>query len=249
MADTNSGSMWDLLTPIALTLGGTYLSTSANQKAAEDAYNARIAAVNAENQQLQQIQQQQLQQEQQQAAPARAYLRGVMATSDELTPAQQRQLADLRTSVTNQINSSPFAGSGRTAAALFKRAEGDFRTNALDQNRTRAISAANTLNGIGATLNNNANNAAMTAARNTGSAYTAAGLYGPNATTANANLMGKAFGDVASAIANQNKKNTFSDRMSAIEKSLGLNSSGSPTPTPSASSSVWDTGAAPLEFT
>jgi hypothetical protein len=92
------------------------------------------------------------------------YLQGVVATSDQLTPAQAQQLTLARQAVNNQIHGSDFAGSGQTAAQLFDQTESTFANTALQQNRQNAIQAATA-------LNSNANSAATTAA--TGEASTA----------------------------------------------------------------------------
>lgn len=199
--------MWNLLLPIALTLGGTYLAGQANKQAAQINANAQLQ----QQQQLLQLQQEQ----QQQAAPAQAYLRQVMASADDLTPAQRQQLADNRLALTNALHGSPFAGSGRTAAAVFKRADSDFVNTALDQNRSKAINAANTLYG-----QNNAN--AFTAGLRATGATGNIGTTNAQAGLATGQLYGKALGDIGSIIANEQRQSKYADRMSAIERSLGL---------------------------
>ena len=77
--------------------------------------------------------------------PGSTYLRSMVMQPNTLTPAQQTQLADLRRTTANQIHGSDFAGSGRTAAALFDKTENGFVNSAMDQNKQQSISAADKL--------------------------------------------------------------------------------------------------------
>lgn len=222
-------------------------------------------------------------------APGTNYLRQVVAEDGGLTPAQRTQLDDLRTQTASAIRGSDYAGSGRTAAALFKKVETDYVNDALDRNRQMQLAAAGQLasgnlnaggaaaqaqgqtgrdmsgiitnegnqeagiiKGIGDssssivtnTGNTRANNAtqlgqtqvntlntmgtnnanlATKAGQVQGDAVAKAGLYDAQAGIANASLTGKAFGDVASTIANEQRESRYADRLSKIEKSLGMN--------------------------
>lgn len=195
--------MWNLLLPTLLTLGGTYLSTQANQHAVDTAANAQLQAA--------QIQANELNQIRQQAAPAAGYLRNVMATADDLTPAQKQQLEQNRLAITNMIHSSPFAGSGRTAAALFKQQDSDFINTALDQNRQRAIGAANEMYGAG-------NQATTNIANAEGKGVSQAGTIQANAGTANANLWGQSLGSVGNLINEQQRQSRYNDLLDSYTK-------------------------------
>ncbi len=235
--------MWNLIAP-ALALAGTVIGINANNTAATTATNT---IVGGEQQAVGTIQAGQTgainailggmntaestltnfaNNEQTQNAAGPTFLRQVVATPDTLTPSQAAALDLQRQSVANQLHGSNFAGSGQTAAALFKQSEADFVNNAIDKNRQNAINAASA-------LNSNANNAATTAASGiantatqgsnaianttSNSSNTIAGLESnaanatagiqSNAGIANASLTGKAIGDIGSSIAQANKPN------------------------------------------
>lgn len=221
--------MWDMLLPAVLTLAGTLVSSEANTRASQTATAATLRgaeitadAVREGNQQ----QQATLGQIRAEAAPAVGYLRRVVAEPGELTPTQQTQLDDLRRSVTNTIHSSPFAGSGRTAAALFKKAESDFTQTALDRNRARADDAARTMYGASTNAAARIADSQASTGRATGQAIgdatTAGGLYDAQADIANGTLTGRAMGDIGSLIAMQGRESRYADRLSKIEKALSI---------------------------
>jgi hypothetical protein len=152
------------------------------------------------------------------------YLQKVVATSDQLTPAQAEQLNLSRQSLDNQLHGSDFAGSGQTAAALFKSSENDFTNTALQNNRQNAIQAATA-------LNSNANSAATTAA--TGEASTATGTAssiantissGSNAVANVTTNAGNTIGGIQSNTANTEGtiQNTASTSEGQIEANAGL---------------------------
>ena len=179
--------MWNLLLPALAIGGGLFLASNANTQAA-NTVNAAVSAAQSQDNAIAQSGG---------VGPGSTYLRSLIMSPGTLTPAQQSQLADLRRSVANQIHGSDFAGSGRTAAALFKKTEGDFVNTALDSNKQQAIGAADKLAGT--------SDAAATAAAQ-------AGLTGAtdiaNADIAQGKLYGAALGDVTSLINRQNKANT-----------------------------------------
>ena len=80
-------------------------------------------------------------------APAMVYMRETMENDGRLNEQQQYALEQLRNATQSTISSSGFAGSGRTAAALFRNVETDFVNRAMESNRDRAFSAASTLAG------------------------------------------------------------------------------------------------------
>lgn len=144
-------------------------------------------------------------------APGQAYLRQVVAGSGDLTPEQKLQLADINRTVTNQIDSSSLAGSGRSAAALIDDASNRFRLSALDANRQLAFGAAGTLAG-------NANRAQLGQAADQNTIGAAFGQQGMNiakiqsgigatdkgAITGTGSSTGAAIGNIGSIIAKQN---------------------------------------------
>ena len=167
--------MWNLLLPALAIAGGTYLAANANNSAAA-AYTNTANSIAAENQQI--------------AAPAQSYLRSLIVSPDTLTPAQTKQLQLNRLAIANQIHGSEFAGSGRTAEALFKGQDSDFINTALDQNKNKAVAAADTLQGR------------QTAAD---TALLSGAQTNATATLANGKLIGGALGDVSSLISRQSK--------------------------------------------
>jgi hypothetical protein len=239
---------WDWLTPSVLTLAGTYVATSANNKAANTAGAATLqgaqitadairegnAAIIAGNTQAQKT----LDQMRQQGAPAVGYLRETMANPGGLTPEQQAQLDELHRDTSNAMHSTSFAGSGRTGVSLLRKTETDFRNRALGANIGRADDAARTLYGTttGATTGIAASQAGtgtqiaagdQAIGKVSGDAVAKSGLYDAQAGIANGNLMGRAIGDIGSQIANEGRESRYADRLSAIEKSLKPSSSSS----------------------
>lgn len=190
--------MWNMLLPMLLTAGGTFLGMSGNDKAAAGIDKA-VAGVQATDNSIANTAGQIA------AAggtgPGAAYLRNLVADPNTLNPAQKAQLADLRVSTNNQLHGSDFAGSGRTAAAVFKKTEDDFVNDALASNAHRADSAANTLSSN--------SNAATGQEFNALQAGANAGLTGAendaNLSIANSKLMGSALGDIGSIISKGNK--------------------------------------------
>jgi len=73
------------------------------------------------------------------------YLQRTVGESGDLTPLQQERLDEIRRQQTNQIRTSAIAGSGRTAASLFRDTSNDFINRSLEANRNRAFGAAGTL--------------------------------------------------------------------------------------------------------
>lgn len=253
--------MWSLIAG----LGSMFFSSSANDRAAQRAAEAereRARLIAQENERARQelerrtqeateairranaVSQEAYRQIQDANAPGGTYLRGVVADPGKLTPAQAAQLDELRRGVSNQIRGSTFAGSGRTASALFRKAESDFTNEALERNRQRAFDAASVMAGrgnaaemaaaglhsnegsqiAGLTANLGTNNANLitSTGKAAGDAEQRAGLYDANADIANAKLYGQALGDISSAIANQQRESRYSDRISKIEKALGI---------------------------
>ena len=179
--------MWNILFPALAIGGGLFLASNANTQAA-NTVNAAVSAAQSQDNAIAQSGG---------VGPGSTYLRSLIMSPGTLTPAQQSQLADLRRSVANQIHGSDFAGSGRTAAALFKKTEGDFVNTALDSNKQQAITAADKLAGTSDAAATAAAQAGLTGATDIASADIAQGK-----------LYGAALGGVTSLINRQNKANT-----------------------------------------
>ncbi len=222
-------SAWDWLAKPLMTIGGTFVATRANNRGAEIAGEAALqganvtaAAITQGNQQAQQT----LDQLRQQAAPSVGYMRNVMATPAEMTPEQLAELERLQRSTTNTMRSTGFAGSGRTGVGMLRKVEADYRNEALRQNRGRADQAAQTLYGTGTAatqgIANSQANTGTAVGKVQGDAISRAGLYDANAEISNGNLMGRAIGDIGSAIATEKRESRYADRLGKIEKSLNL---------------------------
>ena len=155
------------------------------------------------------------------AAPAQSYLRTIVGRTEGLTPAQQRQLDEQRRLAPGYIARSGFAGSGRTAASILRKVEGDTVSQFLYQNRARRDAAASSMANAG---NAAANNVAVqqagvgqqigqafgTQGSNTGNAVTKAGDTQAQAGVANAAVTGQTIGDLASII-NSERKSRYAD--------------------------------------
>lgn len=221
--------MWNLIAPALLTLGGTALSINANDRAADRAGAAALQgsqitanAIRDASAQAQRT----LDTVRAEGAPARSYLRTVMAAPATLTPEQQVQLEDQRRAVNNTMRGNSFAGSGRTGAALLRKVETDFVNEALSRNRQRADNAASTMYGAGNQATNQIAgiqaNTGAAAGKAEGDAVQRAGIYDAQSTVASGNLMGRALGDIGSQIKNEQRESRYADKLAGIEKRLGL---------------------------
>ncbi|MER8602783.1 hypothetical protein NKH48_03175 [Mesorhizobium sp. M1233] len=79
------------------------------------------------------------------AEPGMRFLRNVVANPMKLTSDQKYQLDESRRINAQNIRSSGFAGSGRTAAAMMGKVENDTTNAMLEKNRAAAMSAAGAL--------------------------------------------------------------------------------------------------------
>lgn len=219
-------------------VAGSLISSDANSRAAQQASQAQLQGAQIQAQAIRDAQaaneryareaQAVLEAQRAEEGAGLPYLRGVVANPGDLTPAQQARLDDLRRSVGNQIRTSSIAGSGRTARSLLRQSETDFVNQALEANRDRAFSAATGMAGRAGNATTGIANIASGLGKSSadliskggevmGTATTRAGMYGPQADIANAQLTGRAIGDVGSVIATQGR--------------LGRYGSGSLTPT------------------
>ncbi|UVC14697.1 hypothetical protein [Mesorhizobium onobrychidis] len=76
------------------------------------------------------------------AEPGMRFLRNVIANPMRLTSDQKYQIDESRRINAQNIRSSGFAGSGRTAAALMNKVENDTTNSMLEKNRAAAMAAA-----------------------------------------------------------------------------------------------------------
>jgi len=207
--------MWGTLLPFLAILGGSYISSQANTAAAERASEATLQGAQITAGAMKDVSEAAATR----AAPGVSYLRRVVAEPGELTPLQRQQLEDSRRSTANTIHSSNFAGSGRTGVELLRRNESDFVNQALENNRQRAMTAAGELAGS----QNTSDAAAIGAGKAVGDATAKGGLYDAQAGLASGQITGKAIGDIGSLIASQQRESRYADRVSKLEKALGIN--------------------------
>lgn len=164
------------------------------------------------------------------AAPGTTYLRQIVGQTEGLTEAQQRQLDEQRRLAPGYIQRSGFAGSGRTAASILRKVEGDTVSQFLDQNRQRRDTAAtNMANGAyGAATNVAVQQAGLgdkvgqaygNQGANTGGAVKSAGEAQAQAGVANAQVTGQTIGDIAS-IVNTERKSRYNDTPKASTSNI-----------------------------
>lgn len=210
-------------------LGGNANKDAANTQAAaiQSGTQAEVDAINRAQAQEQQYgtQAQQLYgdlAEHGAAGPGGDYLRRTVGEQGNLTPLQQQQLAEIQRQQTNQVRTSSIAGSGRTAAALFRDTSNDFINRSLEANRGRAFGAAGTLAGqsygagmarAGVPLAMGRDLAGMTAniGRVQGQGIKDVGSTNAQAELATGKLYGSAVGDIGSYIASAGRQSRFRD--------------------------------------
>lgn len=184
---------------------------------ANEGIDKQIAAIKEGNAQAQKT----LEQIRIENGPGSTYLRGVVGQTEGLTEAQQRALDEQRRLAPEYIRRSGFAGSGRTAASILRKVEGDTVSQFLDQNRARrdaaagtmagaVNSAAGTVAGIQSSLGKDVGNAFASQGSNTGAAVSGAGETQAKADVANAQVTGQTIGDIASLI-NSERKSRYTD--------------------------------------
>lgn len=134
-------------------------------------------------------------------APGMAYLRTIIADPESLTPYQQKQLEDARRTVTGTIRNSSLAGSGRTAAAVFKDVESDYALKAQEQNRQAALQVAGVFaNNDMAARNRVATNKTDLAGK-VGATYDASGRLQADVAQNAGNRIANIYGDTAGKVA------------------------------------------------
>lgn len=187
-------------------LGGAYLTSQANKKAAELAAQAsdrNTQAIRAGQQQATQ----RLDTQVAQAQPGTEYLRSLVANPPQIiTPSQQLQLEDTRRQANNVLSHSGMRGSGRAVTASIRKVEADTKGNFYDQNQRRADTAGAILAGQAQGANQQAANVDMNAGTQVGQGAIAAGNTAANAGTATAASNASTLGAIASIFANDAKE-------------------------------------------
>ncbi len=197
-------SIWGPIALAVATIGSALISSRANQEAAAVAAAAERARIDAirEGDRLAQGRYEQIQQE---TAPARTFLRKVVANVQGLTPFQMQQLEDLRRRTKQFLAASGLRGAGRSTVAAMRSVESDFVNRSLEANRRRADAAASQLAGAGFSAARSGAALESSTGRAAGEGVLRSGLYGAQAGIANANLRGEAIGDIASLITTEAK--------------------------------------------
>ena len=186
------------------TLIAADMSSKANVKAAQiaaDAANRQAEAIAAGND----MAQQRFQTLQDQTAPGVSHLRTVVSAPTGLTPDQIAAQEELRRQSTNQISRSGLRGSGRATTTLIKTVDTDFVNKALAANRGRQDAAAGALATPGLASYGQQAGVDQNTGKAIGAAEMTGGLAAAGAETANAQLQGRALGDIASVIASDIK--------------------------------------------
>jgi hypothetical protein len=197
-------------------VAGAYIGGEANKEAANTAAQAQMRASEAQTAAIRQASQQaeaRYNEMREEGRPGVDYLRRTVGEQGNLTPLQKQQLEEIQRQQTNQVRTSAIAGSGRTAAALFRNTSNDFINRSLEANRGRSFSAADRLAGERI-------NASMGAARDIpgytaragqvqGDAINAVGGINANSTIATGKLYGSAIGDIGSYIASSGRPSRF----------------------------------------
>lgn len=181
------------------TVYGASTSAAANDRAAQIAQQGaqqRAAAIQQSNA----LAQQRFTNAQAVAAPAVEREKQIMYQGDTLTPAQQTQISDARRVATNQLALSPLRGSGRATVAAIRKTEGDLTNQLTTQNRARADAATSSLNQQYFGANTQAANLDVASGQAIGNAANDVGQIGADQTTSDAQLQGKAIGDIASIV-------------------------------------------------
>ena len=255
------GSIWDSLSAVA----GTYFSQQANNQAVDVANEASQRGLQAEIDSVNQYIAANYEGLGVQRDTANAaydsqvasydqlygenelgmrFLRQVLANPSKLTDDQRRQVEEARRVTGENIRGSGYGGSGRTAAAMMGKVEGDMVSGMLANNRTQAMQIAapmadraneaiigkagaagelgRSMQGIYGGYYDRYGTAVTSVGKSTANAINTQGNNVAGGITANAKLSGQAIGDISAAINNGARESRYADRMATYEKSLNL---------------------------
>jgi hypothetical protein len=218
-----SGSAWGTLFQAGSSILGGILGSNANKKASKS-----LSKTEKKKLKLMQRAYSDAKKEygelKEQAQPAVTRLRQVVAAPNTLSEDQQIELADARRQATNSVNRSGLRGSGRAVTAAIKDVEGDVRRGFMRDNLARADGATSELAQPYFDATGQTANLILNQGQTAANSADAAGQAEAGATLANASLRGQTIGDVSSLIASEVKgrDSRYSDRLSALEKKLGL---------------------------
>lgn len=153
-----------------------------------------------------------------QTAPARSYLRNVLAQpADRLTPEQQRTLDEVNRTTANSLAVTGLRGAGRAQVAAIKDVVGGTRDRMIDVNRSRSDAAANQLSGDYVNAATNAARLDQDTGKAVGEAITKTGETVANVGTVNVANRGKTIADVTSLISSglkeQGRESRYRERV------------------------------------
>lgn len=199
-SDFFSGGSWiDPVIKGGASIIGATIAADANREAGERASQAAQQQAEAIRQ-GNALAQQRFEQTRADTLPALTYQKEQIARGEKLTPDQEARLGDVRRTAQNALAVSGLRGSGRATVALVRQSEADFTNNAMAQNRQNANQSATSLSSQYFRANDNAANTDAATGRAVGQGLATAGMYDAQAGLSNANLRGRAIGDIGTII-------------------------------------------------
>jgi len=196
------------------TLYGAQLSSDATKSAAKTTTAASQAAAAAQTESLKRAEEI-IKSQQAAASPGLIAMQNIVGRGEQLTPAQLTALGDARRTTLDSLQGGSVRGSARATAETVKKVEGDMRNTYLDKNRATSDNAA-------ANLSNQYFNSGNTiAGLNTQSGTVAsqnlmnAGNINAASDLGQANIQGKAIGDIGALIAGSLKDEMSKKRESS----------------------------------
>jgi hypothetical protein len=205
------------------TLYASNQATQANLQAAQIAAQASARQVDAIREGTA-LAQQRFDTVQQQAQPAVQQLQRIAATDPyALSPAQQQEVDDARRQTLNALAVSGLRGSGRATVAAVRKVEDSTRGRLIDQNQQRADTATTGLAGQYFNAVGQAANIDAASGYAAGHGYANQGGIQASALLANANVQGRALGDIAAVTADalkEGRKSYYRDNKPAEKEEL-----------------------------
>lgn len=213
-------SFWDFVTPlipVAATLYGLNQTTKASNKAADTMAAAQEHGTDAQLEGLK-MAKQELAVNRTAASPGLLATQEIINRGATLNPAQLQAVEDSRQTSLNALKGSSLRGSARATSAIVADTDKRVRDNLMQQNQTRADTAATGLSsqyfGAG---NNMANNSTAAGGVISQGLVNTGDINAAN-TIGQANLRGQAIGDIGATIADTIKDNVQKERDSTYKK-------------------------------
>lgn len=213
-------SFWSSVLPAAITAGaslwGASRQSDAQDEAAKIAAGAQGRATAAEveaNKQAVTV----MQNQQRMASPGLLALQGIVGRGEKLTPAQELALEDARRTTLDALQGGSLRGSARATAATVNDVDGRMRTGFMDQNRSRADSAAGALSSQYFSSGNNIADLNLSGGKSVSSGLLNTGEINAANTLGQSNIQSRAIGDIGAIIADQMKSADSKKRDSSYE--------------------------------